>query len=208
VKVIDKYAVLSAALVIVDREGLAALNIRRLGDELGVHGASLYHYFESKDDILQGVQGLALARLRVHEIEAVGRSWQDWLIDMTIAFREALLAHPNVAPLMMHGESNKLLGAEVRDAAVRVLVAGGVPEPLVMSITESFETLAFGSAMIDPAQRGFAPLDGADEIYPDLASALRTTTDGPGERFEAAAWALISGWEAVIERTTAPPPTG
>jgi hypothetical protein len=126
---------------------------------------------------------------------------------MTVAFRDALLAHPNVAPLMMHGESDKLLGAKVRDAAVRVLVAGGVPEPLVIPITESFETLAFGSTMIDPAQRGLTSLNGAEQVYPDLASALRATVDGPGERFEAAARALLSGWEAIIERTAAPPPT-
>jgi AcrR family transcriptional regulator len=40
------------------------LSIRRLAAELGVNGASLYHHFECKDDILIGATELALRRTR------------------------------------------------------------------------------------------------------------------------------------------------
>lgn len=207
VKVIEESAVLAAALEIVDKEGVAALNIRRLGDELGVHGASLYHYFDGKDDILLGVQRLAMARLRVDRI--ANQSWQDWLVAMSSAFRDALLRHPNVAPLMLHSQSRKLLGAELRDAAARNLIAGGVPEHFVVPITESFETMAFGSAMIDPSQQDLIhAVDGSDADYPNLAEAMRANAQRPGERFDAAVRALVAGWEALIRDAPPSPPAG
>ncbi|MFH9011114.1 TetR/AcrR family transcriptional regulator [Streptomyces sp. NPDC017943] len=47
--------VLAAALDLVDREGLPALTMRRLGAELGVEAMSLYRYAPGKDALLDGV---------------------------------------------------------------------------------------------------------------------------------------------------------
>jgi AcrR family transcriptional regulator len=41
-------SVLNAALDPVDREGVAALSMRRLGAELGVEAMTLYHYLPNK----------------------------------------------------------------------------------------------------------------------------------------------------------------
>jgi AcrR family transcriptional regulator len=43
------------ALDIIDRDGLAALNMRRLAAEAGVKPMSLYHHFPNKEAILDGV---------------------------------------------------------------------------------------------------------------------------------------------------------
>ncbi|MFJ5780294.1 TetR/AcrR family transcriptional regulator [Streptomyces sp. NPDC093094] len=47
--------VLAAALDLVDREGPAALTMRRLGAELGVEAMSLYRYAPGKNALLDGV---------------------------------------------------------------------------------------------------------------------------------------------------------
>ena len=57
---ISRRKTLEVALRIIDEEGLDALSIRRLGDELNVRGISLYHHFPSKEHILIGACELAL----------------------------------------------------------------------------------------------------------------------------------------------------
>ena len=50
--------IVELALDIVDREGLDALNMRRLATEAGVKPMSLYHHFPNKDAILDAVGGV------------------------------------------------------------------------------------------------------------------------------------------------------
>ena len=57
--------ILEAALRLIDEEGLPALSMRRLGQELGVEAMALYKYVVSKQALLDGVVGLTLAGLNV-----------------------------------------------------------------------------------------------------------------------------------------------
>ena len=68
---------LEAALEIIDSEGLKALSIRRLGEVMNVNGASLYHHFKDKDDILVGVAQLALADVTAPRSDS--DNWRVWL---------------------------------------------------------------------------------------------------------------------------------
>lgn len=45
---------LRAAIAVADRDGLDAVTMRRLGQELGVEAMSLYHHVRSKDDVIEG----------------------------------------------------------------------------------------------------------------------------------------------------------
>ncbi|HZG94489.1 MAG TPA: TetR family transcriptional regulator, partial [Mycobacteriales bacterium] len=45
----------AAAVALADVEGLGALTMRRLAQELGVEAMSLYHHVANKDDILDGM---------------------------------------------------------------------------------------------------------------------------------------------------------
>ena len=56
---ISREAIVTAAIQLIDREGLAALSMRRLGDELGVGAASLYWHVGSKDGLLARLQEAA-----------------------------------------------------------------------------------------------------------------------------------------------------
>src|SRR5438477_13117854 len=52
-----------AALAVVDRDGLDALSMRRLGAELGVEGMAIYRHFPNKAAVLAGVVVVLLAEL-------------------------------------------------------------------------------------------------------------------------------------------------
>ncbi|MFC5823607.1 TetR/AcrR family transcriptional regulator [Nonomuraea insulae] len=90
---------LHAAIRLADRDGLAALSMRRLGTELGVEAMALYHHFPSKDTLLDGmVEELAT-------VEPVARfdgtDWREGLRGYTRARLETLAAHPNLVPLVL-----------------------------------------------------------------------------------------------------------
>src|SRR5687767_1009951 len=64
---LSRELVLATALELVDAEGLDALTMRRLGQELGRDPMSLYRYAENRAALLDGVSELVLNELPVHE---------------------------------------------------------------------------------------------------------------------------------------------
>src|SRR5215210_1584401 len=99
VPLISRRAALHAALKIVDDEGLESLTIRRLGEALGVNGASLYHHFQNKDDIVAGAAELALQEVRTPDTRH--ENWPEWLARNTTRTREALMEHPHLIPVVL-----------------------------------------------------------------------------------------------------------
>jgi AcrR family transcriptional regulator len=99
--------VLASALDLVDREGLGALSMRRLGTELGVEAMALYRYASSKDALLDGlVEALYLeleGRLAAEPgpgATADTPAWRAELHRIARATYEVCLAHPQAVPLL------------------------------------------------------------------------------------------------------------
>jgi TetR/AcrR family tetracycline transcriptional repressor len=151
VPLISRRKALEAALEIVDREGLAALSIRRLGEALNVNGASLYHHFKNKEDILVGVTQLALADVTSPRSE--NESWRVWLPMNTYRTRQALVAHPELIPVMLR-RAPLGIGAKEVEASIKRLEEEGVPIEAVAPLMESLEILAIVSALQEVGQHG------------------------------------------------------
>ncbi|MER7402954.1 TetR/AcrR family transcriptional regulator C-terminal domain-containing protein [Streptomyces sp. NPDC000070] len=102
---LSRERVLTSALELVDREGLSALSMRRLGAELGVEAMALYRYASSKDALLDGlVEALYLeleARLAAEPAAGPGAStWRAELHRIARATYDVCLAHPQAVPLL------------------------------------------------------------------------------------------------------------
>jgi AcrR family transcriptional regulator len=93
---LSRERVLRAALAIADREGLDAISMRRVGEELGVEAMSLYNHVQNKAAILDGIFEMVLAE--VPQTRTTG-TWQAALRDRARALRSAFGAHPNALPL-------------------------------------------------------------------------------------------------------------
>jgi len=50
---LDRAAIVDAALTLLDRDGIEALSTRRLAQELGIKGPSLYWHFKNKRELLE-----------------------------------------------------------------------------------------------------------------------------------------------------------
>jgi len=140
---ISRRKTLEAALKIIDEEGLDALSIRRLGRELNVQGISLYHHFQSKEEILAGVCQLALAEVRT---PASGDApWREWLLENTLRYRRALNEHPNLTPVLMYRHPLRI-GLAEHNATAGLLAVQGVSLDAIMPLLEALEEIVLGSA--------------------------------------------------------------
>jgi AcrR family transcriptional regulator len=101
---ISRDAIVAAAIRLLDREGLAALSMRRLADELGAGAASLYWHVGSKDGLLDLVLDEIIGEgLDQVLAETVGEGevpdpdparWREQLKDVARAQRRTSLRHP------------------------------------------------------------------------------------------------------------------
>ena len=62
-KPLTRERILEAGLAMADEHGIAALSMRRLGQQLGFEAMSLYNYVANKDDLLDGMLDLVLAEM-------------------------------------------------------------------------------------------------------------------------------------------------
>lgn len=197
---ISRRAVFELALKIIDAEGVAAVSTRRIGQELGINGTSLYYHFKTMDEVVAGAAGLALAEVRT-PTDPDAR-WQDWLPENVLRTRRVLLAHPNLIPVL--NERRRLgIGERDQDETVRRLLAEGVPQPAVMPLMLSLELFAIGSALHE-AQNAAAASDSDPAVaeYPALAQARRDS----GLAGEALLKVIIASVIEAVMNAVPPPP--
>lgn len=99
---LSRERVLASALELVDREGLSALSMRRLGAELGVEAMALYRYASSKDALLDGLVEALYLELEAR-LASPGAEAPEWRTELQRIARETYdlcLAHPQVVPLL------------------------------------------------------------------------------------------------------------
>ena len=95
---LDRERIVAAALRIVDEEGVPALSLRRLADDLGVTPMSLYWHVADKAELLELVGQAVLA-----EIELPGRAggWKEQLRDVHRAMLTTFLRHRNATDILV-----------------------------------------------------------------------------------------------------------
>jgi TetR/AcrR family tetracycline transcriptional repressor len=197
VPLISRRKALEAALGVIDSEGLKALSIRRLGEVMNVNGASLYHHFKDKDEILVGVAQLALADVTAPRSDS--DNWRVWLPLNAYRTRQALIAHPELIPLMLRRIPLGIGNQEV-EASVARLQAEGVEMSVIAPLMESFELLAISSALqavggvgsAEERERAYGP---EDSMYRQAQKKRGLSDD---ELFEVVCAAIIASVESAV----------
>jgi AcrR family transcriptional regulator len=99
---LSRERVVTAAVEFIEDEGLPALMMRRLGEQLGVEAMSLYRYVPSREDLLDAVVEHILVQMQqdTDVIDAPEHGWQDFLQRLAHGVRRVALAHPKAFPLV------------------------------------------------------------------------------------------------------------
>jgi TetR/AcrR family tetracycline transcriptional repressor len=193
VPLISRRKALEEALKIIDDEGLGGLSIRRLADKLHVNGASLYHHFANKEEIVVGAAELALAEVRTPT--ATDESWHTWLPRNSTLLREAMRTHPELIPVIVR-RSELGMGREMLDSSAARLVEEGVPLGAVVPLLDALETFALGSAIHETRDAAPAPESRSGSI---LAKAARARLLSADEIYGVVSRAIVEAVEAAAE---------
>jgi AcrR family transcriptional regulator len=96
---LNEETVVDAALALIAERSLDGLSMRALGEQLGVEAMSLYHWFASKDRLLDAVADRLLAKVVVPPTPTA-ETWRDWLAEVARSYRRVGLAHRRAFPLL------------------------------------------------------------------------------------------------------------
>lgn len=142
---ISRRKVAQAALQVIDDDGLGALSIRRLGEDLGVNGASLYYHYADKAAILQDVAAFLMSGIQMPDEEAT--SWLDWLVSSNVAYRRILLDHPNAVPLMLDHPPHAARRTAT-DFVVQGIMQRGLSRSDATGVVDAVEAFTLGSVLL------------------------------------------------------------
>src|SRR3954452_23694585 len=88
---LSRAQIVRTALKIADEEGLAEVSIRRIARELRSGAMSLYHYFDSRDELLDLMGDTIAGEMLVPELPT---DWREALRAIAVHSRATFLRHP------------------------------------------------------------------------------------------------------------------
>jgi AcrR family transcriptional regulator len=195
--------IVSAAMAIVDRDGLDALSMRRLAAELDVGTMSLYYHVPDKSALYDLI------------LEAVMDDWDmsdddpdapvgERMTTMAWALRRALMAHPNAVPIALSRPLRTAGQLRPIEKMLGILFEVGVSPSDAMMSVEVIGHFVFGTSMAyanhlastqdhEPsAEEAFAGI--APEEFPNLMRAAQEADHvGWDSGFEEGMRALVIG---------------
>jgi AcrR family transcriptional regulator len=152
----------TAALALVDREGLDALTYRRLAEAIGCEAMSLYHYFPSKAHLVDAVLDRVFGEL---EVPPPGGAWLDRLRKAAWNYRAMALGHPKLYPLMAVHRMNTAVGVRKLDAVIGLFREAGFDDAMAAKLFRDVGYYLTGAALDETA--GYAKGPSAAEPVSD-----------------------------------------
>lgn len=192
--------VLGAAMELVDRDGLAALTMRRLGSELGVEAMTIYHHVPNKDALLDGL----VERLVVDASAPLSEegTWQEALRGFAHAWLAALRAHPNVLPLVLTRPAVTTTNLDLMESVLHRLERAGFGLGRGLDVIYAVTGFVVGQAALSPVEAD-AQVDelaaAGLEGHPLLAEAARDSATQQVDRFDYALDAMLAGFQSVVD---------
>lgn len=196
----------TAALAIIDAEGLEALTMRRLAADLGAGAASLYRHVATREELLVHVMDEVLGEIDGPPATA---TWREAAVEMAQAFRRIFTDRPELVHLL---PNERMLGPNAmraREVSLRGLMDWGFTAEAAIETYVGIVTWVLGQAIVDrfvdermndgPRHRVYEALD-SDE-YPTVRETATTLPEGANEAlFESGLAALLDGLEARFPR--------
>lgn len=199
---------LSAAIEIADRDGIEALTMRRLADELGAGAMSVYYHVANKDELLAAMVDLVVQEMELPPPDA---GWKAALKHAATSAHQVLLQHPWATPLLLGGGG--VSGARLRqmDAILGCLRAAGFSAEQTDHAYHSLDSHIMGFTLwlvgISAGMQRLGPVSNALDLFdadahPHLAEHVHQhmrerSPDEPGE-FEFGLDLILDGLERML----------
>ncbi|MGW1889922.1 TetR/AcrR family transcriptional regulator [Streptomyces sp. NPDC002004] len=121
---LSRDVIVRTGLQVLDRDGLDALTMRRVAQELDTGPASLYVYVKNRDDLMAAMLDEALGQV---PLTAEG-TWQEQLLALAAATIEAMGRHEGLANVALGGIPTGANALLVLDRMLALLKQGGLDD--------------------------------------------------------------------------------
>jgi AcrR family transcriptional regulator len=139
--------ILTAALRLVDRDGLEALTMRRLGKALGVEAMSLYNHVPNKAALLDGLVELLLEKLELPGPEA--GDWRERFRRINQSYRRVAHAHPHAFPLAVTRPYNTPGPFRQVEATLQILHEAGFDAETALHVFQTSSSYTSGYVLAE-----------------------------------------------------------
>jgi AcrR family transcriptional regulator len=148
--------IVKTALALVDREGLKALSMRRLGAELGFDPMAVYYHVPNKQALLDAIVEAVMAGIDL-SVDHPADPPEQRILAAALAYREAMLAHVNALPIVLaHGPATPVAMRPV-ELLVGILRDAGLSPAQAFAGMQIIAAAVRGSVGMGPAPEGASP---------------------------------------------------
>jgi AcrR family transcriptional regulator len=190
--------VITAALRVVDTEGLDALTMRRLGQALDRDPMALYRYAANRAALLDAVAERVMSQL---VISTPAEDWRGQLRSAAHDFRRLALAHPNVVPLLVTRPLATPLGLRPLgtlcplEQILELLICAGFAPTRALHLYRTFFGLLYGH-VLNELQEVVVNPEEADAV---LRLGLHRLPPAQFPRLRSVAADLLAGYDGATE---------
>ena len=187
-KPLSRERILESALALADENGIDALSMRKLGQQLGFEAMSLYNHVANKDDLLDGMLDLVLAEMEAPQPE----EGLAGIRKAAISAHESLRRHPWAAGLLMTPARVRPLRLAFMDGLLGALRGAGFSPETTYHAYHVIDAHIIGFSLwqsthdfslpeeVTADMRGFLDRILPQETYPDLhAHGMQHLEPGP-----------------------------
>ncbi|MER6264940.1 TetR/AcrR family transcriptional regulator [Streptomyces sp900105245] len=190
----------SAALAVIDRDGLAALSMRAVAKELGMSTMALYRYVEDRGEL----ELLVVERV-LYDVDTgmpdPAASWREQVSVMARRLRDTVGAHPEVVPLTVAHRHHSLGVLRWSETVLAVLTAAGLEGERRVVALRGLLSYVIGAIQLEhlgplagPGTTAITRLSPTD--FPLMTRTARDARDvGPDQEFLGGLTMLLDGLE-------------
>jgi AcrR family transcriptional regulator len=143
---LSRARILKAALELVDLDGLEALTMRRLAEQLKVDPMSIYNHVDGKEALLDGIAEALWNEVQLPDVET---EWRHAVRSFATALRGMAHAHPQAYRLLMARGILTAPELEAIDGAIRALERAGLNREQATEMIRTLFAYAVGYGMLE-----------------------------------------------------------
>ncbi|SDG06732.1 regulatory protein, tetR family [Sinosporangium album] len=187
---LSKARIVTAAIGLIEREGVDAVSMRRIAHELGAGAMSLYNHIPNKSALLDGVAEHVFSKFEFTDDAAA--PWEDRVVAQARAFRQIALQYPRCTVVVLTRQLKSPTGLLPTERALATFRSAGFDRPQAVSMLRAVVAYIVGSLLrevgvtpsFDPAGGGGSLGGSVDPArFPEVAdmAALLATCDHDDE---------------------------
>lgn len=141
---LSRKRVLRAAAALADKNGIASLTMRKLGEAVGVEAMSLYNHVANKTELLDGMVDLVFSEI---DLPSGAGDWKSAMRQRAVSARYALRRHPWAIGLMESRTTPGPATLRHHDGVIGILRRAGFSIPLAAHAYSVLDSYIYGFAL-------------------------------------------------------------